>query len=63
VARVGLEDGVVMLGRKGEEGREDLYYEIAKFRFWPANWQADEKKWRDVAEKFMRGWLKKEEQR
>jgi 4-amino-4-deoxy-L-arabinose transferase-like glycosyltransferase len=57
VARVGLEEGIVMLGRKGEEGREDLYYEIAKYRFWPMNWMEDEKKWRAVAEKFMRGWL------
>lgn len=57
VARVDLDNGVIHLCRDGEKGREDLYYEIAKYRFWPAGWWREEKKWREVAEKFMRGWL------
>lgn len=57
VARVELSTGVIHLSRDGEKGRADFYYEVAKYRFWPAAWWREEKKWRDVAEKFMRGWL------
>lgn len=57
VARVDLGTGLIHLSREGEAGREDFLYEFAKFRFWPADWWKEEKKWREVAEKFMRGWL------
>lgn len=59
VARIELEKGIIHLCREGANPREDLYYEIAKYRFWPADWWREEKKWRAVAEKFMRGWLAK----
>jgi hypothetical protein len=57
VARVEMATGTIWLGRKGKDGIEDLYYEIAKYRFWPSTWMADQKKWRALADKFMRGWL------
>ena len=54
VARCDLLNGIIHLGRKGEGGREDFYYEMAKWRFWPITYKKDHDKWKEVADRFMR---------
>lgn len=60
VARVELDGpdaGTIHLGRND---RGDLYYELFKYRFWPADWRKDEAKWRLLADEFAVGAQKRE---